>query len=280
MSDDQTAPPSPNTPDKPRRRNLRVAERMKLIEDYKKGITDRFYYVSPHPKKPGEYVIRKRRTPLTYDVPVGEVASSPSPTQSPSPSPSPTQSPSPSPSPTQSPSPSPSPTPPYGGSASLPSTMLQQSLAKPTAPLAGLSSGPSVEFFSMQSAMNLNLQRELDALHEKYNKLDAKMRKERASRKATKASSPPQQPETPPTSKVPCDGLKRPAGSADDEPHHVSDGRSPVFDDGEYEYEYVDEPSPSSPAQRESASQPPPPPPVASPWTPYIRRRHIDIRDF
>ena len=261
MSDDQTAPPSPNTPDKPRRRNLRVAERMKLIEDYKKGITDRFYYVSPHPKKPGEYVIRKRRTPLTYDVPVGEVASSPSPTQSPSPSPSPTQSPSPSPSPS-------------------PSTMLQQSLAKPTAPLAGLSPGPSVEFFSMQSAMNLNLQRELDALHEKYNKLDAKMRKERASRKATKASSPPQQPETPPTSKVP----------GDQEPHHLSDrsqtatavdGRSPVSvrfagvsegaDDGEYEYEYVDEPSPSSP---------PPPPPVASPWTPYIRRRHIDIRDF
>ena len=118
----------------------------------------------------------------------------------------------------------------------------------------------------MQSAMNLNLQRELDALHEKYNKLDAKMRKERASRKATKASSPPQQPETPPTSKVP-----------DDEPHHVSDG--------EYEYEYVDEPSPSP------SSPPPPPAPVAlakptgplagsSPWTPYIRRRHIDIRDF
>lgn len=252
MSDDQTATSSPNTPDKPRRRNLRVAERMKLIEDYKKGITDRFYYVSPHPKKPGEYVIRKRRTPLTYDVPVGEVASSPTPSPSPSQSPSPT-----------------------------PSTMLQQS-----------SSGPSVEFFSMQSAMNLNLQRELDALHEKYNKLDAKMRKERASRKATKASSPPQEPETPPPSKVPGDGLKRtrsvalrePAGSADDpargtvgfandEPHHVSDGRSPVFDDGEYEYEYVDEPSPSP-------SSPPPPAPVASPWTPYIRRRHIDIRDF
>ena len=118
----------------------------------------------------------------------------------------------------------------------------------------------------MQSAMNLNLQRELDALHEKYNKLDAKMRKERASRKATKASSPPQEPETPPTSKVPCDGLKRPAGSADDEPHHLSDG--------EYEYEYIDEPSPSP------SSPPPPPAPVASPWTPYIRRRHIDIRDF
>ena len=267
MSDDQTAPPSPNTPDKPRRRNLRVAERMKLIEDYKKGITDRFYYVSPHPKKPGEYVIRKRRTPLTYDVPVGEVASSPSPTQSPSPSPSPTQSPSPSPSPTQSPSPSPSPTPPYGGSASLPSTMLQQSLAKPTAPLAGLSSGPSVEFFSMQSAMNLNLQRELDALHEKYNKLDAKMRKERASRKATKASSPPQQPETPSQSSTSAgNGPATSKVPGDQEPHHVSDG--------EYEYEYVDEPSPSP------SSSPPPPAPVASPWTPYIRRRHIDIRDF
>ena len=212
---------------------------MKLIEDYKKGITDRFYYVSPHPKKPGEYVIRKRRTPLTYDVPVGEVASSPSPSP---------------PASRECPW-----GPPCGGSASLPSpsptpsTMLQQSLAKPTAPLAGSSPGPSVEFFSMQSAMNLNLQRELDALHEKYNKLDAKMRKERASRKATKASSPPQQPETPPTSKVPDD----------QEPHHLSDG--------EYEYEYVDEPSPSSP---------PPPAPVASPWTPYIRRRHIDIRDF
>ena len=116
--------------------------------------------------------------------------------------------------------------------------------------------------------MNLNLQRELDALHEKYNKLDAKMRKERASRKATKASSPPQQPETSPTSKVPVDDPARgTVGFANDqEPHHVSDG--------EYEYEYVDEPSPSP------SSQPPPPPPVASPWTPYIRRRHIDIRDF
>ena len=115
--------------------------------------------------------------------------------------------------------------------------------------------------------MNLNLQRELDALHEKYNKLDAKMRKERASRKATKASSPPQQPETPPTSKVPDDDPARgPVGFANDEPHHVSDG--------EYEYEYVDEPSPSP------SSPPPPPAPVASPWTPYIRRRHIDIRDF
>ena len=58
----------------------------------------------------------------------------------------------------------------------------------------------------MQSSLNANLQRELDALHEKFNKLDAKFRKERAARKSVRKEQQEQQ------------------------------------EDNEYEYEYVDDP--------------------------------------
>ena len=80
-------------------------------------------------------------------------------------------------------------------------------------PLAG------TEFFSMYSNLNANLQRELDSLHEKFNKLDAKFRKERAQRK-NKSSRKKQkeeneyeyeyvdeQPETPPEDTPPINPL-------------------------------------------------------------------------
>ena len=134
-----------------KRRNLRVAERMKLIEDYKNGITDRYYYVSPHPKKQGEYIIRKRRTPLTYDIPSEKRK--------------------------------------QADTDNTPDvlTPTPSEMLKPTPPPStpSMASGPtpSIEFFSMQSNLNANIQRELDALYEKYNKLDAKLRKERAAKR-------------------------------------------------------------------------------------------------
>ena len=76
-------------------------------------------------------------------------------------------------------------------------------------PLAG------TEFFSMYSNLNANLQRELDSLHEKFNKLDAKFRKERASRK-NKSSRKKQQ-------------------------------EQQQEEENDYEYEYVDEPPQAPP---------------------------------
>ena len=69
-------------------------------------------------------------------------------------------------------------------------------------PLAG------TEFFSMHSNLNDSLQRELDSLHEKFNKLDAKFRKERSSRKNKSSRKKQQQEEQ---------------------------------EENDYEYEYVDE---------------------------------------
>ena len=62
----------------------------------------------------------------------------------------------------------------------------------------------------MYSNLNASLQRELDSLHEKFNKLDAKFRKERAQRKNKSA-------------------------------------RKKQEEENEYEYEYVDEPPQAPP---------------------------------
>ena len=69
----------------------------------------------------------------------------------------------------------------------------------------------------MQSSLNANLQRELDALHEKFNKLDAKFRKERAARKSV---------------------------------------RKEQQEDNEYEYEYVDEPPQTPPVEEQQQQIP------------------------
>ena len=113
----------------------------------------------------------------------------------------------------------------------------------------------------MQSALNANLQRELDALHEKFNKLDAKMRKERAAAK------------------------RKAGGNANTNKREKASHKTPISSpDVEYEYEYVDEPVSQAPDESipdvEEPSPALPPPSFTSPWTPYIRRRHIDIRDF
>ena len=186
---------------------------MKLIEDYKNGITDRYYYVSPHPKKQGEYIIRKRRTPLTYDIPSEKRK--------------------------------------QADTDNTPDvlTPTPSEMLKPTPPPStpSMASGPtpSIEFFSMQSNLNANIQRELDALYEKYNKLDAKLRKERAAKREMSKSKSKQ--------------------NAPDETPKGEDAEV------EYEYEYVDEP----PQPETPQTQPP-----RFPYAPYIRRQRIDIRDF
>ena len=67
-----TAPPATTTTDtkpaKPKRTYLKVSDRMRIIDQFKHGIADPYYSVNPNPKKPGEYIVRKRKTPITYDL--------------------------------------------------------------------------------------------------------------------------------------------------------------------------------------------------------------------
>ena len=149
----------------PKRKKLTVSERMRIIDDFKHGKPDKYYSVNPNPRKPGEYILRKRKSPISYELDKPAVIED-----------------------VQTKTPS-------------------QLLTEPKKSFVG------TEFFSMQSSLNANLQRELDALHEKFNKLDAKFRKERAARKSVRKQQQQEQQED------------------------------------EYEYEYVDEPPQTPPVE-------------------------------
>ena len=142
----------PSTPKKKRTtKSLTISERMRIIEDFKNGIPDKYYSVNPNPRKAGEYIVRKRRNPLTYDIErpahkrtesitdsikeyTNERLSEPKPLCGESTKESAHE------------------------TSKMPSEMI-----KNENPLAG------TEFFSMYSNLNASLQRELDSLHEKFN---------------------------------------------------------------------------------------------------------------
>ena len=160
-----------NTEIKTKRKKLTMSERMRIIEDFRNGIPDKYYSVNPSPRKPGEYILRKRKSPLTYDIEKPTHKRNESITDS------------------------------IAENTNETTKTPSQLLTEPKKSFVG------TEFFSMQSSLNANLQRELDALHEKFNKLDAKFRKERAARKSVRKQQQQEQQE-----------------------------------DNEYEYEYVDDP--------------------------------------
>ena len=214
-----SAPPPP----KPKRKTLSTAERLRIIDDFRNGIPDKYYSVDLNPRKPGEYIVRKRKTPITYEIERPVERKRP-----------------------VKPEPEP-------GDDAPTSKTPSQLLTEPKKAFIG------TEFFSMQSSLNANLQRELDTLHEKFNKLDAKFRKERAARKA-KNQEPNQQ--APPTQAV---RRRKPAPKPEPEPEPEQQGS----DSHEYEYEYVDEP----PAEQEEQQ------PHVNPFG-LRTRRNINIRDF
>ena len=49
-------------------KSLTMSERLRIIDDFRNGIPDKYYSVSAHPKKAGQYILRKRRNPLSYDI--------------------------------------------------------------------------------------------------------------------------------------------------------------------------------------------------------------------
>ena len=238
---------------KPKRKTLSTAERLRIIDDFRNGIPDKYYSVDLNPRKPGEYIVRKRKTPITYEI-ERRTLSSPA-NAGPVKSQRRTQ-----------PEPEPEDDAP---TSKTPSQLLTEPkkafVGTGTAlnPLGlnplGLNPLAGTEFFSMQSSLNANLQRELDTLHEKFNKLDAKFRKERAARKA-KNQEPNQQ--APPTQAV---RRRKPAPKPEPEPEPEQQGS----DSHEYEYEYVDEP----PAEQEEQQ------PHVNPFG-LRTRRNINIRDF
>ena len=211
-------------PPKPKRKTLSTAERLRIIDDFRNGIPDRYYSVDLNPRKPGEYIVRKRKTPITYDIERPIERKRPV-------------------------KPEPEPEADDAPTSKTPS----QLLTEPKKAFIG------TEFFSMQSSLNANLQRELDTLHEKFNKLDAKFRKERAARKAK--NQEPNQP-APSTQAV---RRRKPAPKPKPEPEPEPQGS----DSHEYEYEYVDEP----PAEQEEQR------PHVNPFG-LRTRPTIDIRDF
>ena len=263
------SPTVKSSKDKPRRKNLTTAERLRIINDFKHGVPDKYYSVNPNPRRPGEFIVRKRKTPIEYDIeqceglttmnPKGEspnhkrnnsipsIASDEGLTDSPL--------------------------------SKTPSQLLTES-TPPHNPLAGTGTAlnplAGTEFFSMQSSLNANLQRELDALHEKFNKLDAKFRKERAARKnkvqadTPKAKTLQEKPARSRKSKsraLSPKGEARTGLSSESEPQEACSS-----DSHEYEYEYVDDPPEThQPAQTHLM--------MMSPFG-LARRPNIDIRDF
>ena len=167
---------------KPKRKTLSTAERLRIIDDFRNGIPDKYYSVDLNPRKPGEYIVRKRKTPITYEI-ERRTLSSPAnagPVERKR---------------TVKPEPEPE-------DDAPPSKTPSQLLTEPKKAFVGTGTAlnplglnplAGTEFFSMQSSLNANLQRELDTLHEKFNKLDAKFRKERAARKAKNRINKPHQ---------------------------------------------------------------------------------------
>lgn len=238
-------PPPAKSSNKPRRKNLTTAERLRIINDFKHGIPDKYYSVNPNPRRPGEFIVRKRKTPIEYEIEQNEVHTSIS-----------------------------SKSEVHTDPSSTPSQLLTES-TPPHNPLAG------TEFFSMQSSLNANLQRELDALHEKFNKLDAKFRKERAARKdKTQVTKKPRN-----TSKSRPEGhtamsLKSEAHKGIN-PKGENGGQKPEDSSAlksdseyEYEYEYVDE-------AHSRGTESPTPPHIPLPcYFGLVRRPNFNIRDF
>ena len=119
---------------------LSISQRIKLIDEYRQGKTDKFYNVVPIKNKPGEYRVIRRKKPL--DVPI-------------------------------------------------PDNSPEEINMNPNIPQRNISSetndnnNPIVkeEFFTMQNTINNSLSKEIAAVMEKCNKIEAKMKKQKAKMK-------------------------------------------------------------------------------------------------
>ena len=140
-----------------KRVKLTNGQRLKLIDAYRQGKTDKFYNVIPDKKKPGDYRIVKRRKPL--DIPV--VDTNPNPDEIVMES-SPLH------------------------ETNIPNQTIQQDKIEKNNKI-------KQEFFTMQNTINNSLSKEIAAVMEKCNKIEAKMKKQKAQMKQQRKQRPPVQ---------------------------------------------------------------------------------------
>ena len=139
-----------------KRVKLTNGQRLKLIDAYRQGKTDKFYNVIPDKKKPGDYRIVKRRKPL--DIPVVDTCPNPD------------------------------------------EIVMESSLSETNIPNHAVQQDKieknnkiKQEFFTMQNTINNSLSKEIAAVMEKCNKIEAKMKKQKAQMKQQRKQRPPVQ---------------------------------------------------------------------------------------
>ena len=123
-----------------KRERLSNAERLRLIDGYRQGKTDKFFNVIPNKNKPGDYRIVRRRKPL--DVPIAD--NSPDPIKI-------------------------EPEPPK--EIHVIETPVKEKSEK--------KNKFHTEFYTMQNTINNSLSKEIAAVMEKCNKIEAKMKKQK-----------------------------------------------------------------------------------------------------
>ena len=190
-----------------KRVKLTNGQRLKLIDAYRQGKTDKFYNVIPDKKKPGDYRIVKRRKPL--DIPV--VDTNPNPDE-----------------------------------IVMESPSVQPNIPNQTIPQDKIEKNNKIkqEFFTMQNTINNSLSKEIAAVMEKCNKIEAKMKKQKAQMKQQRATER-------------CSGISDPRK------------QRPPVQEAEYEYEYEEE----IPEQEEQYYQP-------QYYSRFNARNRIDLRNF
>ena len=148
---------------KPKRIRLTTGQRMRIVEDFRKGKLDKYYSVTIDKKRPGEFRITKRRKPL--DTPEIEVTAAPD------------------------------------NIAIPPATTTQNPVVEPPKPQqpkpAPKQDKPvskpekvNIEFYAMQNNINNSLTREIQAVMEKCNKIERKMKEQRAEAKSKRKAQP------------------------------------------------------------------------------------------
>jgi hypothetical protein len=138
---------------KPKRVKLTNGQRLKLIDAYRQGKTDKFYNVIPDKKKPGDYRIVKRRKPL--DIPVVDTCPNPD-------------------------------------EIVMESPLSETNIPKQTIQVDRSEKNNKIkqEFFTMQNTINNSLSKEIAAVMEKCNKIEAKMKKQKAKMKEMRRVQP------------------------------------------------------------------------------------------
>ena len=123
-----------------KRERLSNAERLRLIDGYRQGKTDKFFNVIPNKNKPGDYRIVRRRKPL--DVPISDNTPDPIKIESEPP-------------------------------------QKENVIENPVKEKSEKKNKFHTEFYTMQNTINNSLSKEIAAVMEKCNKIEAKMKKQK-----------------------------------------------------------------------------------------------------